>query len=87
MVKNLPAMEEAQVRSLVWEDPLEEEITTQFSILAWRIPWKKEPGGLQSTQFSSVARSCLILCDPMDCSMSDLPVHYQLPEFTQTHAH
>ena len=46
MVKNLPAMEEAQVRSLVWEDPLEEEITTQFSIRARRIPWKKEPGGL-----------------------------------------
>ena len=69
------------------EDPLEKEMTTHSCILAWRIPWKKEPGGLQSTQFSSVARSCLILCDPMDCSMSDLPVHYQLPEFTQTHAH
>ena len=72
---------------LVQEDSLEKEMTTHSCILAWRIPWKKEPGGLQSTQFSSVARSCLILCDPMDCSMSDLPVHYQLPEFTQTHAH
>ena len=40
-----------------------------------------------SVQFSSVAQSCPILCDPMNCSMPDLPVHYQLPEFTQTHVH
>ena len=38
-------------------------------------------------QFISVAQSCLTLCDPMDCSMPGLPVHHQLPEFTQTHAH
>ena len=38
-------------------------------------------------QFSSVARSCLTLCDPMNCSMPGLPVHHQLPEFTQTHVH
>ena len=38
-------------------------------------------------QFSSVAQSCPTLCDPMDCSMSGLPVHHQLPEFTQTHVH
>ena len=47
MVKNLPAMQEAQVRSLGWEDPLEKGKTTHFSILAWRIPWtEEEPGGL-----------------------------------------
>ena len=40
-----------------------------------------------SVQFSSVAQSCLTLCDPMDCSTPGLPVHHQLPEFTQTHAH
>ena len=40
-----------------------------------------------SVQFSSVAQSCLTLCDPMDCSMPGLPVHHQLPEFTQTHVH
>ena len=40
-----------------------------------------------SVQFSSVAQTCLILCDPMDCCMPSLPVHLQLPEFTQTHAH
>ena len=38
-------------------------------------------------QFSSVARSCLTLCDPMNCSTPGLPVHHQLPEFTQTHLH
>ena len=38
-------------------------------------------------QFSSIAQSCLTLCDPMDCSMTGLPVHHQLPEFTQTHVH
>ena len=38
-------------------------------------------------QFSSVAQSCLTLCNPMDCSMPGFPVHHQLPEFTQTHVH
>ena len=49
MVKNLPAMQEVWVQSLGQEDPLEEEMTTRSSILAWRIPWTEEPGGLQST--------------------------------------
>ena len=48
MVKNLPAMQETLVRSLGWEDSLEKEIATHSSILAWRIPWTEEPGGLQS---------------------------------------
>ena len=47
-VKNLPVMQETQVQSLCWEDPLEEKMTTHPSILAWRIPWTEEPGGLQS---------------------------------------
>ena len=46
MVKSLPAMQETQVQSLVWEDPLEKEMATLSSILAWRIPWTEEPGGL-----------------------------------------
>ena len=46
MVKNLPAMQDAWVRPLGWEDPLEKGITTHSSILAWRIPWTEEPGGL-----------------------------------------
>ena len=45
MVKNLPAMQETQVRSLGQEDPLEKGMETHCSILAWRIPWTKEPGG------------------------------------------
>ena len=48
MVKNLPAIQETQVRSLGWEDPLEEAMETHSSILAWRIQWTEEPGGLQS---------------------------------------
>ena len=47
-VKNLLAMQETQDRSLGWEDPLEEETASHSSILAWRIPWTEEPGGLQS---------------------------------------
>ena len=47
-VKNLPAMQETQVQSLGQEDPLEKEMATYSSILAWRIPWTEEPGGLQS---------------------------------------
>ena len=42
---------------------------------------------VSSVQFSSVAQSCLTLCNPMDCSMRGLPVHHHLPEFTQTHSH
>ena len=46
-LKHLPAMWETWVRSLGWEDPLEKEMATHSSILAWRIPWMEEPGGLQ----------------------------------------
>ena len=46
VVKNLPAMQKTRVQSLGWEDPLEKEIATHSSILAWRIPWTEEPGGL-----------------------------------------
>ena len=59
-VKNLPAMLETQVQSLGWEDPLEKEMTTHSSILAWRIPWTEEPGGLQSV---GVAKSRIRLSD------------------------
>ena len=48
MVKNLPTMQETRVRSLGQEDPLEKGRGTHSSILAWRIPWTEEPGGLQS---------------------------------------
>ena len=48
LVKNLPAMQETLVRFLGREDPLEKEMATHSSILAWRIPWTEEPGRLQS---------------------------------------
>ena len=48
MVKNLPTTWETQVQSLGLEDPLEKGTVTHASVLAWRIPWTEEPGGLQS---------------------------------------
>ena len=48
MVKNLPPMQETWVQSLGWEDPLEKGMAINSIILAWRIPWTPEPGGLQS---------------------------------------
>ena len=49
VVKNPLAMQETWVQSLSWEDPLEKGMATHFSLLAWRIPWTEEHGGLQST--------------------------------------
>ena len=53
LVKNVPAMWETWVQSLGWEDPLEEGMATHSSILAWRIPWTEEPGGLLSMALQS----------------------------------
>ena len=53
-LKHLPPMRETRVRSLGREDPLEKEMATHSSILAWRIPWTEEPGGLQSTELQRV---------------------------------
>ena len=53
-VKNLPAMQETWVQSLDWEDPLEKDMATQFSVLAGNIPWTEEPGGLQSIGLQKV---------------------------------
>ena len=54
MVKNLPEMLETWAQSLGREDPLEKRMATHSSILAWRIPWTEEPGGLQSMGFQRV---------------------------------
>ena len=71
-VKNLPAMQETQVRSLGQENPLEEGMATCSDVLAWRIPWTEEPGGLQSmglqrVNFARLKRlsmhACLV-CSP-----------------------
>ena len=59
-VKNPPAMQgpqEMQVLSLGWEDPLEEDMAAHSSILAWRVPWTQEPGGLQSMGSQRVTHS------------------------------
>ena len=53
-VKCLPAVQETQVRSLGWEDPLEKEMATHSSTLAWKIPWTEEPGRLQSMESQRV---------------------------------
>ena len=55
-LKRLPAMRETWVRSLGREDPLEKEMATHSSILAWRIPWTEDPGGLQSRGSQRVGR-------------------------------
>ena len=57
MVKNPPAMQEAQVQSLGREDPLEKGMATHSSILAWKIPWTEEPGRLQSMGSQSVGHN------------------------------
>jgi len=54
MVKSLPAVKETWVQFLGWEDPLEKEMATYSSILAWRIPWTEEPGRVQSHGVSRV---------------------------------
>ena len=55
-LKSLTAMQESWVRSLGWEDPLEKEMATHSSILAWRIPWGEEPGRLPDLQPGRVTR-------------------------------
>ena len=54
MVKRLPAMWETRVQSLDWEDPLEKEMVTHSSILAWKIPWTEDAGRLQSMGLQTV---------------------------------
>ena len=56
-VKHLPTMWETQVRSLGWKDPLEKEMATHSSILAWKIPWTEEPGSLQSMGLQRVGHN------------------------------
>ena len=58
MVKHLPSMLETRVRSLGQEDPLEKEMATHSSTLAWRIPWREEPGRLQPMGSQRVGHNC-----------------------------
>ena len=57
MVKNLPEMQETQIKSLGQKDPLEENMATHSRILAWRIPWKEEPDGLQPMRSQRVGHN------------------------------
>ena len=57
MAKNLPAIQETWVRSLGWEDSLEKGKVIHSSVLAWRIPWTEEPGGLQSMGLQRVGHN------------------------------
>ena len=57
MAKDLSAMQETQVRSLDWKDPLEEEMATHPTLLTWRIPWTEEPGGLESVGLQRVGHN------------------------------
>ena len=65
-VKSIPAVQETQVRSLDWEDPLEEGMATHSSILAWRTPWMEEPGGPQSKGAQRVGHD-LVTEQPQAC--------------------
>ena len=74
MVKNLPATQESQVRSLGQEDPLEKEKATHSSIPAWRISWTEEPGGLQSMGLQKVAHDRVI--NTFTSFLQDNPVNF-----------
>ena len=78
--------QETWVRSLGWEDPLEEDMAIPSSILAWKIPWTKEPDGLQSMGLQragctfikfgrNVGAACMTLRDSTDCSLPGSFVH------------
>ena len=68
MVKNLPAKQEIRVQSQVQEDPLEKEMATYSSILAWRIPWTEEPDGLQSMGLQIVRQDLASKPPPPPCA-------------------
>ena len=73
-VKNLPAIRKTWVQSLGWEDPLEKEMATHSSILAWRIPWTEEPGRLQSTGSQRIGHDWMTFTAPLE---NDLEISYK----------
>ena len=77
-LKRLPAMQETWVRSLGWEDPLEKEMATHSSILAWRIPQTEKPVGLQSMGSQRVRHDCVASLHLMPLTGPDNPLlcHY-----------
>ena len=73
-LKRLPTTQETRVQSLGQEDPLEKEMATHSSTLAWKIPWTEEPGRLQSAAAAKSLQLCPTLCDHIDGSPPDSPV-------------
>ena len=76
MIKHPPAMRETRVRSLGWKDPLEKEMATHSSILAWRTPWIEDPDRLQSMGSQRVTRVIAFIEDPLRCQ--ELYRHFTL---------
>ena len=76
-IKNLPPMQETQVWSLGWEDPLEKEMTTHSSIIAWRIPWTEDPGRLQSMGSQRVGHDWGTMHTCMSSDMAVVPAAYE----------
>ena len=77
LVKNLPAIQETQVWSLNWEDPLEEGMATHSSILAWKVPWTEEPGGYSPwgcTELAMTERLILSLTDEKIKTLKSQPL-------------
>ena len=72
MLKDMPAAQETWVWSLGWEDPLGKEMATCFSILAWRIPWTEEPGGLQSMGSQRVEHDWMT----NTCTLLNIALHH-----------
>ena len=73
MVEHLPAMQETKLQSLGWDDPLDREMATNSSILAWRTLWTEEPGGLQSMELQRIRHECVT-----NISSNRLPFAYPL---------
>ena len=84
MVKSLPTLWETQVQSLSWEDPLENRMVTHSSILAWRIPWTEDPGGLQSMGSQRVKQdwesNCIALHTYICKQLNHFTVHLKLTQ-------
>ena len=82
MVKLLPAMRETWVRSLGWEDPLEKEMATHSSTLAWKIPWTEEPGRLQSMGLQRVGHDWATLPFTLPSVISNSKVFKYVPKYS-----
>ena len=88
IVKNLPAVQQTRVQSLVQEDPLEKGMPTHSTILAWRIPWTKEPGRLQSKGLQRVGQDLVTkLCLPhgRNCKVFSFGLNHGMPRYLVKH--